>query len=141
MILNKIKKHREAKKKAKKVAGVFPRRFTAMSKMIGVVAFLCLLVIIIYSLVEMHRTENFDHLGQLMISSFAFVTIYTGFYLNMAKAEHIAAEKAKLAKELEKLKKECGDIDPHQEYEDKKTEFDALKDKYIDIISREDNLG
>lgn len=115
------------------------RRFTAMSKIIGLIAFTFLLIIVIYSLVEMHRTENYEPLGQLMISSFAFVTIYTGFYLNMAKAEHLEAEKSRLMEELEKIKKQCGDIDPHDEYAEKKEELEALKKKYVDIISKNNN--
>ena len=125
---------RKKKTKPKRLA---PRRFTAMSKMIGVASFAFLLIIVVYSLIEMHRTENFEHLGQLMISSFAFSTIYTGFYLNMAKTEHIEAEKVKLQKELEMLKNKCGDIDPHDEYDDKKNELKALKEKYHDILSRD----
>lgn len=118
------------------------RRFTAMSKLIGLMAFLFLLIIIIYSLIEMHLSQNFESLGQLMISSFAFVTIYTAFYINMAKAEHIENEKARLQKDLERLKKELGeDIDPHVEYDEKKRELEELKAKYHDIISRDNEGG
>ena len=49
---------------------------------------------------EMHNTGNYDALPQLIISAFGFASIYSGFYLTMAKVEHVEEERTKREKEL-----------------------------------------
>ena len=84
----------------------YPRfRFMAMSKMIGIIAFGFVFMITVYSMKEMHNTGNYDALPQLIISAFGFASIYAGFYLTMAKAEHIEEEKTKRENELKNLQK------------------------------------
>lgn len=75
-------------------------KFMAMSKLIGVIVFLFTAIVTIYIMYEIHISQNYDVLPQLIISVFGFASIYTGFYLNMAKIEHIEEEKTKREKEL-----------------------------------------
>ncbi len=79
-------------------------RFMAMSKFIGIIAFGFVFIITVYSMVEMHNTQVYSALPQLIVSSFAFATVYAGFYLLMAKVEHVEVEKTKREKELVHLK-------------------------------------
>lgn len=75
-------------------------KFMAMSKLIGVIVFLFTAIVTVYIMYEIHTSQNYDVLPQLVISVFGFASIYTGFYLNMAKIEHIEEEKTKREKEL-----------------------------------------
>ena len=75
-------------------------RFMAMSKLIGIIVFLFTAIVTVYIMHEIHISQNYDVLPQLIISVFGFASIYTGFYLNMAKIEHIEEEKTKREKEL-----------------------------------------
>lgn len=84
-------------------------RFMAMSKLIGIFVGISVLAVVIYSMVEMHRTESLDALPQLIISIFALAGIYVGFYINMAKVEHVEYEITKRSKELAELAEETGD--------------------------------
>lgn len=79
-------------------------KFMAMSKLIGVIAFIFVLVVVIYTLKVMQETGVYDALPQLIISAFGFASIYAGFYLTMAKVEHVEEEKTKREKELAALK-------------------------------------
>lgn len=110
-------------------------RFMAMSKLIGLICFLCLFVIIIYSMYEMHRTGDLSNLSQLIISAFAFASIYAGFYLNMAKVEHLEAEKSACKKELELMRKsgKCSeeDIEQHRQ------EIQSIMDQLNNIMSQD----
>ena len=70
-------------------------RFMAMSKLIGVIAFGFVFGITVYSMIEMHNTGDYSNLGQLIISAYGFASVYAGFYLLMAKVEHVEEEKTK----------------------------------------------
>lgn len=107
-------------------------RFMAMSKLIGIVAFGFLATIVIYSLYEMHRSQIYDALPQLIMSAFAFAAVYAGFYLTMAKVEHIEEEKTKRQKELKALERaEADDMD----IERKKQEIADLTQRLGDILA------
>lgn len=106
-------------------------RFMAMSKLIGFVAFGFVFMITIYSMNEMHNTGNYEALPQLIMSAFAFAGIYAGFYLTMAKVEHVEDEKTRREKELAVLKKQGSEED----IADKKQEIENLRQKFYDLIS------
>lgn len=106
-------------------------RFMAMSKLIGIAAFGFLAVIVIYSLEEMHRSQVYDALPQLIMSAFAFAAVYSGFYLTMAKVEHVEEEKTKREKELKNMEK-SGNTD---EIEAKRQEIEYLREKLGEILS------
>lgn len=113
-------------------------KFMAMSKLIGLIACLFVFAIVIYSMVEMHITGDLSNLSQLIISSFSFAGIYTGFYLTMAKAEHIDAERQRLKDELNELRNKY-EIDPKEIIEAKKEALDKLSDKYTCVLTNKDD--
>ena len=111
----------------------YPRfRFMAMSKMIGIIAFGFVFMITVYSMKEMHNTGNYDALPQLIISAFGFASIYAGFYLTMAKAEHIEEEKTKRENELKNLQKKNVS---EEEISLKRQEINDLFNKINELMS------
>ena len=108
-------------------------RFMAMSKLIGLVAFAFVFMITIYAMNEMHNTGNYDALSQLIISAFGFASVYSGFYLTMAKVEHVEEERSKREKELSVLKK--SKIQDEEEIQAKRAEIESLRQKMNDILS------
>ena len=111
----------------------YPRfRFMAMSKMIGIIAFGFVFMITVYSMKEMHNTGNYDALPQLIISAFGFASIYAGFYLTMAKAEHIEEEKTKRENELKNLQKKNAS---EEEIDLKRQEINDLFNKINELMS------
>lgn len=81
-------------------------RFMAMSKLIGLICLFVLLVIVGYTMYEMHRLEDLSNLSQLIICAFGLASIYVGFYITMAKMEHIEEERSRCKEELQKLRQE-----------------------------------
>lgn len=110
----------------------FKFRFMAMSKLIGLMAIAFVFIVVVYTMEEMHNTGNYEALPQLIISAFGFASIYAGFYLTMAKMEHVEAEKTKREKELALLKK----VNASQENIDaKQEEIEGYKQKINEILS------
>lgn len=107
-------------------------KFMAMSKLIGLIAFVFVFMITIYSMQEMHNTGNYDALPQLIISAFGFASIYSGFYLTMAKVEHVEEERTKREKELTLLKNKKAS---KEDIADKKQEIESLRQKMNDLIN------
>ena len=107
-------------------------KFMAMSKLIGLIAFVFVFMITIYSMQEMHNTGNYDALPQLIISAFGFASIYSGFYLTMAKVEHVEEERTKREKELALLKNKKAS---KEDIADKKQEIESLRQKMNDLIN------
>lgn len=83
-----------------------PKRFTAMSKLIGIIVILFAIIIIAYSMYEMHMNNDLSSLPTLIGGVFAILASYIGFYINMAKAEHIEDKKNQIAKELELIRQD-----------------------------------
>ena len=107
-------------------------RFMAMSKLIGLITFGFVFMITVYSMKEMHNTGNYDALPQLIISAFGFASIYAGFYLTMAKMEHVEEEKTKREKELALLKRKEAS---QEDIDDKRQEIENLRQKMNDLLS------
>lgn len=106
-------------------------RFMAMSKLIGLITFGFVFMITVYSMKEMHNTGNYDALPQLIMSAFGFASVYAGFYLTMAKVEHVEEEKTKREKELKTLQKS----------EDASTEeIEAKRQQINDLLSKANEL-
>lgn len=101
MAKKKKKKTVVKQQKAKK-----PKRFTAMSKLIGIIVILIVIVVIAYSMFEMHKTQDLSSLPTLIGGVLAILGSYIGFYINMAKAEHIEDKKNQIAKELELIRRD-----------------------------------
>lgn len=107
-------------------------RFMAMSKLIGLIAFGFVFMITIYAMTEMHNTGNYDSLPQLIISAFGFASVYSGFYLTMAKVEHVEEAKTTREKELSVLKKNKSS---EEDIMEKKNEIESLRQKMNDLLS------
>lgn len=111
-------------------------RFMAMSKLIGLIVFAFVFMITIFSMKEMHDTGNYDSLPQLIISAFGFASVYSGFYLTMAKVEHVEEERSNREKELIALKNNnLENNDKSDEIELKKSEIISLIQKVNDLLS------
>lgn len=106
-------------------------RFMAMSKLIGLIAFAFVFMITIYAMKEMHDTGNYESLPQLIISGFGFAGIYAGFYLTMAKVEHVEEERTRREKELLTLQKKNA---TEEEIEGKKQQIENLTQELSDLI-------
>lgn len=112
-------------------------RFIAMSKFLGILIFLSLGTIIIYAMLEMHEQSNLDSLPQLIISVFAIGSVYVGFYLTMAKWEHIEQEKTLREKELVKLKAKLGQCNAEEDISKLEEEIDELEEKEKELENTE----
>ena len=105
----------------------------AMSKLIGVILAILAVVILFYSMYEMHRTQDLTPMPNLLIGIFGLLTAYVGFYINMAKAEHIEDKKNQIKKELEIIKKSTiqeKEMELQQEFEQMDIELEVLKTQY-----------
>lgn len=112
---------------------MLPRfRFMAMSKLIGIITFGFVFIVTIYAMYEMHISQDYSTMGQLIISAYGFASVYAGFYLLMAKVEHVEEERTKREKELASLKKENAS---EEEIAEKKNEILALVQKMNEMIS------
>lgn len=112
-------------------------RFLGMSKILGVFILLALAWITVYAMVEMHEQNNLESLPQLLISVFGIGAVYVGFYLTMAKWEHIEEEKTLREKELLKLKKSLNMMDTQEDIEKLEKEIDDLEEKCSEIEQEE----
>lgn len=112
-------------------------RFMAMSKLIGIIAFCFILIIAAYAMYEMHITQTYDSLPQLIISAFGFASIYAGFYLTMAKAEHIEEERTKRETELARLKAQK-DVDS-AELMEKRQQINDTISKLLELMNNDNN--
>ena len=116
-------------------------KFIAMSKFLGVLIFLSLGAIIVYAMLEMHEQNNLDSLPQLIISVFAIGSVYVGFYLTMAKWEHIEQEKTLREKELVKLKAKLGQCNTEEDISEDisklEEEIDELEEKEKELENAE----
>lgn len=119
-------------------------RFLAMSKLIGCIVIVVLVIVMVYALIEMHIQRNLDALPQLLISVFGLVSVYIGFYLTMAKWEHVEAEKTARQKELIKLKKSLGE-DPNdiiqEQINNSEAEINELDNKASELEHEDINQG
>ena len=108
-------------------------KFMAMSKLLGILSISLVFIVVLYTMNEMHYSQNYDALPQLIISVCGLATIYVGFYLTMAKVEHVEEEKTKREKELSLLKKDRNT--PQEDITDKRQEIENLRQKMNELIS------
>jgi len=108
-------------------------RFMAMSKFIGLIAFGFAFAITVFAMIEMHHTETYTALPQLIISAFGFASVYAGFYLSMAKVEHVEVEKTRREMELASLKA-CKASE--EDINEKEAEIQVLTKEVNDILIR-----
>lgn len=125
------------KKRKKKLT----KRFLAMSKLIGIFIAMALASIITYSMYEMHVQHDLSSLSQLIISVFSIAAAYIGFYLTMAKWEHLESEKTNRQKDLLRLKKELELISKKEQMDEQIENFNKeiteLDDKLNEVESED----
>ena len=121
------------------------QRFMAMSKKIGVFVSILMLIVIGFAMFEMHYQNNLDSLSQLIISIFSIGIAYIGFYLTMAKWEHIEAEKTEREKDILRLRKELKLCETENDKEEKlaqlQQEVEELKEKADYLLNESDNIN
>lgn len=105
-------------------------RFMITSKYIGLIAFFFIFIITIYAMYEMHISRDYSSLPQLIISSFAFGSVYAGFYLTMAKVEHVEEEKTHRETQLHNMK--AGNASPE--------EIETQRQRIADLEQQVSNL-
>ena len=74
-------------------------------------------------------------LPQLIISVFAFASIYAGFYLTMAKAEHLEAERTRRELELQRLRKQKDANE--EEIQEKRQQLNDIATKLIEMMGEQ----
>ena len=103
----------------------------AYSKLVGVIVLSILIIILIFTLYAVNKFGDVSPLQFLICGSFALASAFVGFYINMAKAEHIEQQKAELEKEIKQLK---GDMtEENREYLLEKLE--NINTKMEDILA------
>ena len=116
-------------------------KFLTMSKLLGLFIMVAIVVVIRYAMYEMHYQNNLDSLPQLIISIFGLGSVYIGFYLTMAKFEHVEYEKTKREKEILKLKKQLQLYNDKEQIEedliDCNEELNDLENLANDLANRE----
>ena len=108
-------------------------RFMAMSKLIGIFIAIAIVIIVVYSMVEMHLQNDLSSLSQLLISAFGIGAVYIGFYLTMAKWAHIETEKTNRQKEMIKLKKK---LDMYEDQEQTMEQIEKLQEDIDKLDSK-----
>ena len=78
-------------------------RFLATSKLIGLLSGFILIGIVIFSMVMVAITKDLSPLSFLLTGAFGIVATYIGFYINMAKTEHIEEVRTQIKKQLEEI--------------------------------------
>jgi uncharacterized membrane protein len=112
-------------------------KFVAMSKLIGIFIAIFIILIIANSMYEMHYQNDLSSLSQLLISVFGIGGVYIGFYLTMAKWEHIESEKTVREKDLLKLKKKLDMYDERKQCED---DIEKISDEIDELDAKSSEL-
>lgn len=119
-------------KKKKKIT----KRSIPASKLMGLVVSIGVSVVILYTMVFIVIISNkainigispdFTPLNTLVAGALALAAAYVGFYINMAKAEHIEDKKNEIAREIKRIEKDGITIDEQQELEKLKGDLEVL---------------
>lgn len=125
-------------------------KFTAASKLIGVIVFIAMLGIIIYAMIIIPKvaedaikagiTPDMGALNTLIGGILGVACAYIGFYINMAKAEHIEDKKNEIKKQIHKIEQDGITQEEMEKLNVLKEELMNLNDK-LDNISGDENIG
>lgn len=114
-------------------------KFTAMSKLIGFIVIVIVAIVIIYSMYEMHRIKDISALQYLICGVLAILASYIGFYINMAKAEHIEDKKNQIKKELELIR--CDGVTQEEKEREMKLQHELeIMDSSLDDLNSEEEI-
>lgn len=115
-------------------------RFMAMSKLIGLVVMFISVSIIVYAMYEMHKINDLSALPTLIGGIFAILASYIGFYINMAKAEHIEDKKNQIKKELELIRRDGITAEERERELELESTLSELSFK-LDSINEDENIN
>lgn len=120
------------KKKKKK----YVKRPMATSKMIGLITATGVVIVIAYAMIiiailsdkaiNIGIAPDFTPLNTLIGGALALAAAYIGFYINMAKAEHIADKKNEIALEIRRIEKNGITPEEQERLEKLKMELEGL---------------
>lgn len=79
------------------------RKHLPASKLMGLIIAIASVVILGYAMIMMAITKDLSPLSVLITGVFGVIGVYVGFYLLMAKAEHIEDKRSELKKEIKRL--------------------------------------
>lgn len=132
------------KKKKKK----YTKRSMATSKLIGLVVAIAVIIVAIYSMIiiatlsskaiEMGLTPDFTPLNTLIGGALALAAAYIGFYINMAKAEHIEDKKNQIAQEIKRIEKNGITIEEQERLDKLRGDLEGL-DSDLEEIKMDDS--
>ena len=110
----------------------------ATTKMIGLIVAAAVVVVAIYAMVfiailsdkaiDMGISPDLAPLNTLMGGALALAAAYIGFYINMAKAEHIEDKKNEIAREIRRIEKNGITIDEQLELDCLKGNLEGLNE-------------
>lgn len=119
------------------------KKHMATTKAIGLVVAVSTVIVAIFSMsiiailsvkaIDMGISPDFTPLNTLMGGVLALATAYIGFYINMAKAEHIEDKKNEIAKEIRRIEKDGVTPEEEIELENLKSDLEEL-DKDLEEI-------
>lgn len=115
-------------------------RFMAMSKLIGLVVMFISVSIIVYAMYAMHKINDLSALPTLIGGIFAILASYIGFYINMAKAEHIEDKKNQIKKELELIRRDGITAEERERELELESTLSELSFK-LDSINEDENIN
>ena len=125
----------------------YTKRSMATSKMIGLITAISVVIIVVYAMVIIAKLSNksidmgigpdFTPLNTLIGGALALAAAYIGFYINMAKAEHIADKKNEIAKEIRRIEKNGITLEEQERLAKLKGELENL-DCNLDEIKMDD---
>lgn len=129
---------KKKKKKAKAQITINKKHFMPMSKKIGVIIFFLASLVVAYAMYEMHITQDISSLEHLIIGVFAMLASYIGFYINMAKAEHLEDKKNQIKRELELLRRDGISEDEVERERELQQELDGMNTTTQELYSKEE---
>lgn len=127
------KKHKKKEQKQKKT-----KKFTPMSKLIGFIVIVIALAIIVFTMYEMHRIQDISSIQYLIVGGLGLLATYVGFYINMAKAEHLEDKRNQLQKELEMIRKDGITEDEREREQELKTMLEGLNANIQELHSKDE---
>ena len=120
------------KRKTKK----YTKRSMATSKLIGLITAVAVIIVVVYAMILIATVSNkainigispdFTPLNTLIGGALALAAAYIGFYINMAKAEHITDKKNDIAREIKRIERNGITPEEQERLHELKEELEGL---------------
>jgi uncharacterized membrane protein (DUF106 family) len=124
------------------------KEHTPTSKIIGLLVAIIVLFVIIYAMgliaistfkaLEVGLTIDFTPLNTLVGGALALAAAYVGFYINMAKSEHIEDKKNEIMREIRRIEEDGITTEEEIELENLKEDLEELNND-LEEIKEEDS--